>query len=778
MNDLLNYEHRFASGKVVRSFTNYIDVQLDRPMMGVTEVRVMREHWSADAPEWRPGHPVPKLFVYDLASALNHLAQRGDAGHGFASMIWADPRLNPWDQTHPDHPVAGKVVNATVLSRASDRDVVVRIGKGLVEAFLKLQAVPDGRFRPLDELLPPGLELRAKVIEVDVLRCKVELSVQAWLADLERTQGPGPASIGEREKATPYVRYVDEGPQLAPIGPFATAVLRPAGEVETTMLWHGKGLLVIDDDEDFRRNLIAWLHQFGAAAWGADNAQHTTDLLAKHGPSISHVLVDVSLGSRDTLVDIVRLLLRNNKGRHLALISGMVDGTAHDGAERLRKLKGAQDLPLPLLAKPLKFHTVHRWLTEGVAPADATQWAPAAHWNHEAGPVEQDLALRAQPWLKALCIQKNAVAAIWVRCHDPGYDLVADHGILEREPKEVRAEKLRRVISDFGQSVVADVQQEHAASSRRRAAAGPLERIWPPGAQHVLAIPMSESPPNDVASARLAETDVVLVFSVEVIAEQKQAGPVWLALRQWWTDLVELERVQDRLLEDAVFATQGRVHSATLHEIRPLLQVFQAPKPWTHEQAAAWWESGQRLSRLVDGGLYNIRPERIAQVNLRHRLEALMKDFLWQFASRRFVTVIVHLPPENLVVTLPPEVFEQPLSNLIDNATKSCQHRRWAQVEVSVHLNGSDATRPLVLRVQDQGHGMTPQERRHLFKPRHTQQGAGGFGMGLYVSQRLARAAGGELVLVDNKRWGGCTFELRLPLSWGQQPTSANEGVA
>jgi signal transduction histidine kinase len=66
--------------------------------------------------------------------------------------------------------------------------------------------------------------------------------------------------------------------------------------------------------------------------------------------------------------------------------------------------------------------------------------------------------------------------------------------------------------------------------------------------------------------------------------------------------------------------------------------------------------------------------------------------------------------------------------------------------------------------VNDQGQGINAEDRERVFEKfeRLGLTGDGGSGLGLYISRRLARAMGGEL-LVRNAQGGGACFELRLP---------------
>ena len=95
-----------------------------------------------------------------------------------------------------------------------------------------------------------------------------------------------------------------------------------------------------------------------------------------------------------------------------------------------------------------------------------------------------------------------------------------------------------------------------------------------------------------------------------------------------------------------------------------------------------------------------------------------------------------------------PVVLEQILSNLVDNACKYAKGAADTTILVLGSLEGGRAC----LRVQDQGPGLGPRDRRALFIPFHRSTEAAarrapGVGLGLALCRRLARDQGGDLEL-------------------------------
>ena len=98
------------------------------------------------------------------------------------------------------------------------------------------------------------------------------------------------------------------------------------------------------------------------------------------------------------------------------------------------------------------------------------------------------------------------------------------------------------------------------------------------------------------------------------------------------------------------------------------------------------------------------------------------------------------------------------VDNLLDNAAL---HGR-PDGSVAVGLERADGQ--LVVRVEDDGPGIPPAERRRLLEPfaRGENAGPNGTGLGLAIVAQQAAIHGGELRLADSSR-GGLAVEVRLP---------------
>jgi len=96
------------------------------------------------------------------------------------------------------------------------------------------------------------------------------------------------------------------------------------------------------------------------------------------------------------------------------------------------------------------------------------------------------------------------------------------------------------------------------------------------------------------------------------------------------------------------------------------------------------------------------------------------------------------------------------LGNLGQNALLAGATR----VEVSARRDNAH----YVIEVTDNGPGLAPRAREHLFQPFAASTRPGGTGLGLAIARELLRAHGGDISL-ERSTAEGCCFRLVLPVS-------------
>ncbi len=103
-----------------------------------------------------------------------------------------------------------------------------------------------------------------------------------------------------------------------------------------------------------------------------------------------------------------------------------------------------------------------------------------------------------------------------------------------------------------------------------------------------------------------------------------------------------------------------------------------------------------------------------------------------------------------------PGQLRQLVVNLVSNAIEATRGRG---SKVTIDARVEDGA--LLLRVDDEGPGLSEEVREHLFEPLFTTR-AKGIGLGLPLCQRIVERHGGTIV-ATNRPEGGARFDVRLP---------------
>ncbi|MCX6355361.1 MAG: sensor histidine kinase KdpD [Candidatus Aureabacteria bacterium] len=172
--------------------------------------------------------------------------------------------------------------------------------------------------------------------------------------------------------------------------------------------------------------------------------------------------------------------------------------------------------------------------------------------------------------------------------------------------------------------------------------------------------------------------------------------------------------------------------------------------------------ASQRLSGIVDNLLSMTRIE-----SGRYRLEPAWCDVDEIISSARQQIgdalaqhkVSVIIPEEMPSIKVDPGFLEQSLVNLLSNA--ALYSPEGSEIRVAAHMDDGH----LVLRVIDEGLGLSPEMASRVFEKFYRGPNAppGGVGLGLSIVRGLIQALGGE-VTTENNPERGATFTLRIPV--------------
>ena len=164
---------------------------------------------------------------------------------------------------------------------------------------------------------------------------------------------------------------------------------------------------------------------------------------------------------------------------------------------------------------------------------------------------------------------------------------------------------------------------------------------------------------------------------------------------------------------------------------------------------------------LLEAERLSTRHEPLTRSNV--RIDLLLQDLISDYFERDRDRIVVDNRAGELQVALDETRIVLLLKNLVSNALRYSSPES-GPVTLEVEKKGGD----LLLRVTDHGPGLTLDQARHLGEPfyrsdpsraRHT----GGTGLGLYLATLVARAHGGELILL-NPGEQGARFECRIPV--------------
>jgi signal transduction histidine kinase len=140
-------------------------------------------------------------------------------------------------------------------------------------------------------------------------------------------------------------------------------------------------------------------------------------------------------------------------------------------------------------------------------------------------------------------------------------------------------------------------------------------------------------------------------------------------------------------------------------------------------------------------------------------------DLVRSRGAERGVALVVEAPSE-VIATFDPTQLHQALLNLALNAIDAAP--AGGRVTLSAWQDGDDVT----FRVRNSGLAIPTEVVDRLFEPFFTTRPTG-TGLGLPIAQSIARAHGGDLVLVINDSTG-VAFDLRVPSRPGARPPAGD----
>jgi PAS domain S-box-containing protein len=159
-------------------------------------------------------------------------------------------------------------------------------------------------------------------------------------------------------------------------------------------------------------------------------------------------------------------------------------------------------------------------------------------------------------------------------------------------------------------------------------------------------------------------------------------------------------------------------------------------------------------------------PERLHVTEVLREAASLIEPV----SAERGIRFRVEPVDPSLVLETDPTMIRQILLNMLSNAVKFTNR---GEVTLRAQRQGDN----IYFEVRDTGIGIAAEHVEHIFDPfwqvdQSATRRAGGTGLGLSVTRRLARFLGGEVV-VESQLGRGSTFTARLPADWSVDPLTA-----
>jgi two-component system sensor histidine kinase HydH len=281
---------------------------------------------------------------------------------------------------------------------------------------------------------------------------------------------------------------------------------------------------------------------------------------------------------------------------------------------------------------------------------------------------------------------------------------------------------------------------------------------------------------------RLAGRDAVMLVGLSFATSTTLLG--WLAgrlamararlredadtIRRQQTALVASERAA---FENEKLAAIGRLAAGIAHEVRNPLGVIRSaaamvrehfpPADDAHRACGFILDEIDRLDGLIASLLAFARPTALrvrpaAVSDVVARATALADEAL----RKREATLAAAIAEPGAELAVDPDLIAQLLLGLVTNAAEAVAPGGHVELRARVEPAA------VVLAVADDGPGVPEADRARVFEPFYTTK-ASGTGLGLAMAERIARAHGGELRVVQGAGAGpggrGACFELVLP---------------
>jgi PAS domain S-box-containing protein len=297
---------------------------------------------------------------------------------------------------------------------------------------------------------------------------------------------------------------------------------------------------------------------------------------------------------------------------------------------------------------------------------------------------------------------------------------------------------------------------------------------------------------RDVAIARLQDQDNVTNYETRFLTKNKEVRNVLLTL-SWLRDregrpigtfgiskdITIEKKLREQLIESEKVAAIGRAVTAIQHAIKNMLNTLNGgnyllrlglkkENPQRIEQGCGMIDEGvSRIRNLSLKMLEYAREWKVEQesTDLASLIGKVSGD-LCHAADERGVRLCTDLTTALSPVLCDPQLIHMALMDIITNALDACALKDYESdetPEVTLQVQVSEDRQYAVIKIRDNGIGMTEEARENIFTPFFSTKEKWGTGLGLAITSRVIDLHRGNIT-VESEPGCGTVFRIALPL--------------